>query len=109
VNGVEFDFIPETGDVPLVADMSSNILSRKLDISKFGAIYAGTQLKVLFAFSAVKSCSACSQVLRLHVSHCSQVPCSYIRRRELDSPWVGAANSVFGQTNSLNLCVIELN
>lgn len=33
-NGVEFPFVPDTGNVPLIADMSSNILSRPLDISK---------------------------------------------------------------------------
>ena len=43
IGGVEFGYIPETGDVPLVADMSSTILSRPLDVSKFGVIYAGTQ------------------------------------------------------------------
>ncbi len=40
--GVEFPFVPET-DVPLVADMSSNILSRSVDVSKYGVIYAGAQ------------------------------------------------------------------
>ncbi len=44
--GVEFDYIPETGDVPLVADMSSTILSRKIDVSKFGVIYAGAQKNI---------------------------------------------------------------
>ena len=34
VDGVEFPFIPDTGDVPLVVDMSSNILSRPFDVSK---------------------------------------------------------------------------
>jgi len=34
VNGVEFPYIPDTGDVPLVVDMSSNILSRPFDVSK---------------------------------------------------------------------------
>ena len=36
-------FVPDTGDVPLIADMSSDILSRPLDVSKFGLIYAGAQ------------------------------------------------------------------
>lgn len=45
IAGVEFDFIPG-GDVPLVADMSSNILSRPIDISRFGAIYAGAQKNI---------------------------------------------------------------
>lgn len=44
--GVEFDYIPDTGDVPLVADMSSTILSRAIDVSKFGLIYAGAQKNI---------------------------------------------------------------
>ncbi len=44
--GVEFPYIPDTGDVPLVADMSSTILSRKIDVSKFGVIYAGAQKNI---------------------------------------------------------------
>ncbi len=43
IHGVEFSDIPQVGDLPLVADMSSDILSRPLDISRFGLIYAGTQ------------------------------------------------------------------
>ncbi|MER2493415.1 3-phosphoserine/phosphohydroxythreonine transaminase [Catenovulum sediminis] len=45
VDGVEFDFIPET-DKPLVADMSSCILSQEIDVSKFGIIYAGAQKNI---------------------------------------------------------------
>nr|CAB3266132.1 phosphoserine aminotransferase-like [Phallusia mammillata] len=45
-NGVEFPFVPETGNVPLIADMSSNILSRPFDITKFGAIIAGAQKNI---------------------------------------------------------------
>ncbi|MBO4453053.1 MAG: 3-phosphoserine/phosphohydroxythreonine transaminase, partial [Clostridia bacterium] len=41
--GTVYDYIPETGDIPLVADMSSGILSRPVDVSKFGVIYAGAQ------------------------------------------------------------------
>lgn len=44
--GVEFPYIPDTGDVPLVADMSSTILSRPIDVSKFGVIYAGAQKNI---------------------------------------------------------------
>jgi phosphoserine aminotransferase len=44
--GVEFPYIPDTGDVPLVADMSSSILSRPIDVSKFGVIYAGAQKNI---------------------------------------------------------------
>lgn len=46
IGGVEFGWIPETGDVPLVADMSSTILSRPMDVSKFGLIYAGAQKNI---------------------------------------------------------------
>ncbi len=46
IGGLEFDYIPETGDVPLVADMSSNILSRPIDVSRFGMIYAGAQKNI---------------------------------------------------------------
>ncbi len=43
IGGVEFSYIPDTGSVPLVADMSSTILSRPIDVSRFGIIYAGAQ------------------------------------------------------------------
>jgi phosphoserine aminotransferase len=43
IGGVEYHWTPDTGDVPLVADMSSNILSRPLDVSRYGLIYAGAQ------------------------------------------------------------------
>ncbi len=43
IGGVEFDYVPETGDVPLVADFSSTILSRPIDVSRYGLIYAGAQ------------------------------------------------------------------
>ncbi|MDQ7000171.1 MAG: 3-phosphoserine/phosphohydroxythreonine transaminase [Mariprofundus sp.] len=46
IGGVEFDYIPETGDVPLVADMSSTILSRPIDVSRFALIYAGAQKNI---------------------------------------------------------------
>ena len=46
IGGVEFPYVPETGGVPLVADMSSTILSRPIDVSKFGVIYAGAQKNV---------------------------------------------------------------
>ncbi|MFK5984074.1 MAG: 3-phosphoserine/phosphohydroxythreonine transaminase [Pseudomonadota bacterium] len=46
IGGVEFNYIPDTGDVPLVADMSSTILSREIDVSKFALIYAGAQKNV---------------------------------------------------------------
>ncbi|MGD2117308.1 MAG: 3-phosphoserine/phosphohydroxythreonine transaminase [Chromatiales bacterium] len=46
IGGVEFPYIPDTGDVPLVADMSSTILSRPLDVSRYGLIYAGAQKNI---------------------------------------------------------------
>ncbi len=46
IGGVEFSYVPETGNVPLVADMSSMILSRPIDVSKFGVIYAGAQKNI---------------------------------------------------------------
>jgi phosphoserine aminotransferase len=46
IGGVEFDWIPVTGEVPLVADMSSTILSRPVDVSRFGLIYAGAQKNI---------------------------------------------------------------
>jgi phosphoserine aminotransferase len=43
IGGVEYHWTPDTGDVPLVADMSSHILSRPVDVAKFGVIYGGAQ------------------------------------------------------------------
>ena len=46
IGGVEFHWIPDVGDIPLVADASSHILSRPLDVSRFGVIYAGAQKNI---------------------------------------------------------------
>jgi phosphoserine aminotransferase len=46
IGGVEFPYIPETAGVPLVADMSSTILSRPLEVQRFGVIYAGAQKNI---------------------------------------------------------------
>lgn len=46
IGGVEYHFTPDTGAVPLVADMSSNILSRPIDVSKYGLIYGGAQKNI---------------------------------------------------------------
>lgn len=46
IGGVEIHAPPEVGDVPLVADMSSTILSRPIDVSRFGVIYAGAQKNI---------------------------------------------------------------
>jgi len=46
IGGLEFPWIPDAGDTPLIADMSSTILSRPLDVTKFGMIYAGAQKNI---------------------------------------------------------------
>jgi phosphoserine aminotransferase len=46
IGGVEFPYVPDARGVPLVADMSSTILSRPIDVSKFGLIYAGAQKNI---------------------------------------------------------------
>ena len=46
IRGVEFDYVPQTDSVPLVADMSSTLLSRPIDVSKYGVIYAGAQKNI---------------------------------------------------------------
>jgi phosphoserine aminotransferase len=46
INGVEFDGIPNTHGVPIVADMSSHILSRAVDVSRYGVIYGGAQKNI---------------------------------------------------------------
>ncbi len=46
IGGVEYHWTPDTGAVPLVADMSSNIMSRPVDVSRYGLIYAGAQKNI---------------------------------------------------------------
>jgi phosphoserine aminotransferase len=46
IDGVEFNFAPDAGNVPVVADMSSHILSRAVDVSKYGVIFAGAQKNI---------------------------------------------------------------
>lgn len=46
IYGTKFPYIPDTGDVPLVADLSSCIASEPIDVSKFGLIYAGAQKNI---------------------------------------------------------------
>jgi phosphoserine aminotransferase len=46
IQGVEFPYVPETGRVPLVADFSSTILSRPIDVARYGIIYAGAQKNI---------------------------------------------------------------
>lgn len=49
IQGVEFDFVPDAKDVPLVCDMSSNFLSRPIDVSRYGLIYACSQKNIAIA------------------------------------------------------------
>ncbi len=51
--GTEWKYVPETGSVPLVCDMSSNIMSKPIDISKYGIVYAGVQKNMAPAGLAV--------------------------------------------------------
>ena len=46
VDGIEISWVPKTGDVPLVADMSSNILSKQINIADYGIVYAGAQKNI---------------------------------------------------------------
>lgn len=46
IAGVEYQFVPDVGEVPLVADMSSHLLSRPIDISRYGVIYGGAQKNI---------------------------------------------------------------
>ena len=53
IYGTEWKYVPDTGDVPLACDMSSNILSKPVDISKYGLVYAGVQKNMAPAGMAV--------------------------------------------------------
>ena len=46
IGGLAFDYVPDTGSVPLIADMSSTILSEPIDVTQFGLIYAGAQKNI---------------------------------------------------------------
>jgi phosphoserine aminotransferase len=46
IGGVEFPYVPQTNGAPLVSDMSSNILSRPMDVTKYGVIYASAQKNI---------------------------------------------------------------
>ena len=46
IGGVEYHFTPDVGEVPLVADMSSSIMSRPVDVTKYGLIYGGAQKNI---------------------------------------------------------------
>jgi len=59
-NGVQFHWLPDTGDVPLVADMTSDFLARQLDVSRFGLVYASAQKNVGPDSPSSLSATACS-------------------------------------------------
>ena len=46
IGGVEYHWVPDTGSVPIVADMSSHILSREIDVTRYGVIYGGAQKNI---------------------------------------------------------------
>jgi phosphoserine aminotransferase len=46
IGGLEYHWVPDTGDVPLVADMSSHLLSRPVEVSRYGLIYGGAQKNI---------------------------------------------------------------
>ncbi|MEO5883097.1 MAG: 3-phosphoserine/phosphohydroxythreonine transaminase [Caldimonas sp.] len=46
IGGLEYHWVPDTGAIPLVADMSSNILSRPIEVSRYGLIYGGAQKNI---------------------------------------------------------------
>jgi len=46
IDGIEYHFAPDVGDVPLVADMSSHILARPVDVTRYGAIFGGAQKNI---------------------------------------------------------------
>lgn len=58
IEGVEFHNVPEAGDVPLVADMSSTILSRPIDVSKFGVIDHVVKLPPLHILLSIHRCAS---------------------------------------------------
>lgn len=45
-NGVQFNYVPDVGEIPLIADMTSDILTRKIDIGRYGVIYASSQKNI---------------------------------------------------------------
>ena len=57
IGGVQYHWTPDTGDVPLVADMSSEIMSKPIDVSRYGLIYAGAQKNMGPSGSPSSSCA----------------------------------------------------
>ena len=68
IEGIEMFDLPETNGIPLVADMSSTILSRPVDVSQYGIIYAGAQKNIGPSGLAVVLVQVLSPILKLRVS-----------------------------------------
>ena len=68
VHGLEFGYVPQCGDVPLVSDMSSNILSRPVDVRRFGALWFGAQKN--FGIAGVAVCIVRKDLLREPAAAC---------------------------------------
>ncbi|GIQ64259.1 hypothetical protein PACILC2_28270 [Paenibacillus cisolokensis] len=94
IEGTQYAVYPDTGSVPLVADMSSDILSRPVDVSQFGVIYAGAQkisalraspsslFATIWRRRAQKACRRCCGTARMR-----KTARSTIRRRRSRSIW----------------------
>ena len=83
IGGVEFHWIPDTGAVPLVCDLSSSLLSRPLDVSRFGLIYAGAQKNIGPAGLTIV---IVREDLIGHARRLHAVRCSTTRSRPTTSP-----------------------
>ena len=81
--GTKWKYVPETGDVPLVADMSSCILSEPVDVSKFGLIYAGAQKNV--APAGLTIVIAREDLLREDLDKTVPTMCNYYTMAENES------------------------
>ena len=81
--GTKWDYIPDTKDVPLVADMSSCILSEPVDVSKFGLIYAGAQKNV--APAGLTIVIAREDLLREDLDKAVPTMCNYATMAENES------------------------
>jgi len=82
VYGTEWQYVPDTGAVPLVCDMSSDILSRPVDVSKYGIIYAGAQKNMAPAGLTVV---IVREDLAGHELPCTPLMMSYQKMIEKDS------------------------
>lgn len=82
IQGVEFQTVPEVGDTPLAVDMSSNFLSRPVDVSRYGVIYAGAQKNA--GPAGVTMVIVRDDLLDQAQAHCPMV-FNYKQQRDADS------------------------